>query len=236
MIIQFLILFIFILVMYLYVINKPIKENFSSSLKLTDTFIRRKAHEFRKILIKTKEVLDSLEIPFFLSSGTLLGYYRENKFLDHDYDVDIGIFAKDYTPEIKTRMQDAGFDNYRNLGNPSDGYEMSFYLKDSHLKKIAKIDIFLHYKETVDNEDYMYWTSYEIPELKKKIKYRVPYFTIKEDTFYNVKVNVPEDTLKYIVNHYGEDWKTPKYLGVSYDYRVSPASIVKSDSCGGKTR
>ena len=171
--------------------------------------------------------MDKLQIPFFLTSGTLLGYFREGKFLDHDYDVDIGIYAENYTPEIKTMMAEAGFDNYRNLGNPKNGYEMSFYLKNSILGKLAKIDIFLHYKEYINNKKYIYWTSYEVPLLQKKLKYRIPYFTIKQVDFYGIKVNVPSDTLNYIESHYGLDWKTPKYIGHTYDYRRSPVSLVK---------
>ena len=203
------------------------KSKFGGSKSIADTFVKRKEFEHKKILIKTKEVLDSLNIPFFLSSGTLLGYYRENKFLDHDYDVDIGIYASDYTPEIKTKMNEAGFYNYRNLGEPETGYEMSFYLRNSPLNQIAKIDIFLHYDELKDGINYLYWTSYEIPKLVKKIKYRVPYFTIVETDFYGIKVNIPSDTLNYIENHYGMDWRTPKYLGKTYDYRSSPVSIVR---------
>jgi hypothetical protein len=42
-----------------------------------------------------------------------------------------------------------------------------------------------------------------------------------------VKINIPSDTLNYIENHYGMDWRTPKYLGKTYDYRSSPVSIVR---------
>ena len=224
--VYYIVLLLIVILLILFYLCRKKKEDFSMSIR-SETFVKRKEAEHKKILIKTKEVLDSLGIPFFLSSGTLLGYYRENKFLDHDYDVDIGIFASDYDPSIKNEMNKAGFYNYRNLGKPETGYEMSFYLRNSPLNQIAKIDIFLHYKETVKDKDYMYWTSYQIPELVKKIKYRVPFFTIEETEFYGIKVNVPTDTLNYIENHYGMDWRVPKYVGQSYDYRISPVSIVR---------
>jgi len=225
--IKYLLILVLIFMLYLYFNRKKNIEQYSNPLGLSNSRVLDKENEYKKIIIKTKEVLDKLNIPFFLTSGTLLGYFREGKFLDHDYDVDIGIYAENYTPEIKKMMAEAGFDNYRNLGNPKNGYEMSFYLKNSILGKLAKIDIFLHYEEYINNKKYIYWTSYEVPLLQKKLKYRIPYFTIKEVDFYGIKVNVPSDTLNYIESHYGLDWKTPKYIGHTYDYRRSPVSLVK---------
>ena len=71
--------------------------------------------------------MNRLNIPFFLSSGTLLGYYREGKILDHDYDLDVGIFKRDYTLRIIDEMENEGFNNYRNIGDVERGFEMSFY-------------------------------------------------------------------------------------------------------------
>ena len=45
-----------------------------------------------KTLLDLKDVLDSLNIKFWLSDGTLLGFHRESDFISHYHDIDIGIF------------------------------------------------------------------------------------------------------------------------------------------------
>jgi phosphorylcholine metabolism protein LicD len=163
-----------------------------------------------------------------LSSGTCLGYFRENKFLDHDYDIDIGIFKEDYTPAIINKMAEKGLKLYRTLGSLETGLELSFRLNGTKIGKKAKIDIFLHYRY----DDKIFWTSYMAPQFKKKIKYQVSNFVLKSVNFMDVIVNVPYPTVKYIREHYGQNWYIPiktKGQGGSYDYRSSPKSIVKSE-------
>ena len=44
------------------------------------------------MLLKTKEILDKHNIPFFLIGGTLLGAYRDGDFIEYDVDMDIAFF------------------------------------------------------------------------------------------------------------------------------------------------
>lgn len=205
------------------------KEMFTVRKHTIQRFINRKSEVYKDILFKVAKVMNRLNIPFFLSSGTLLGYYREGKFLDHDYDVDIGIYNKDFTQDIFNEMKKEGFFNYRNLGKLDTGYEMSFYLRKSKIKKYAKIDIFVHNTETVNGKKMIYWSSYKRPDYKEQIKYRVSYFDIRPVFFYNIPVNIPLNTEKYLREHYGDNWRIPikpnKHLG--YYYATSPVSIVK---------
>jgi phosphorylcholine metabolism protein LicD len=60
-----------------------------------------KAHESeldspkcKKFLIDVRDILKSADIQYFLLFGTLLGAYRDNDFIKHDKDIDIGIFAE----------------------------------------------------------------------------------------------------------------------------------------------
>ena len=62
--------------------------------------LQTKQEVYTELLKRASDVLDEMNISWFLSSGTCLGYFREGKFIDHDYDIDIGIFAEDYTDEI----------------------------------------------------------------------------------------------------------------------------------------
>ena len=48
-----------------------------------------------KILLELHDVFKNNNLFFFLSEGTALGFKRNNDFIDHDDDIDIGIFKKD---------------------------------------------------------------------------------------------------------------------------------------------
>lgn len=189
--------------------------------------LKLKQKVYTKILRKTQLALDELNIPFFLSSGTCLGYFRENKFIDHDYDIDIGIFYDDYTPLIIDHMKKQGLYLYRVLGNIESGYEMSFIYPGTAFGRSAKIDIFVHYYTEDSNS--IYWTSYSAPSFTKKVKYQVPKFDLKLVEFMGLDVYVPDPTINYIAAHYGDDWhitKKPRWLGGTYSYSRSPKSII----------
>ncbi|MCA9749323.1 MAG: LicD family protein [Romboutsia sp.] len=199
-----------------------------------DDMMRRyseyKQRIYTAILADSKEALDELEIPFFLSSGTCLGYFREDKFIDHDYDIDLGIFEQDYRPELIDKMAERGLHLYRVLGTRKDGMELSFKKKGTKLGHYAKVDIFLHYlekeeRENEEDKEYCSWYSYKAPQFEEKIKYRVGKFDIIPVKFMGLIVNVPHPTLRYILDHYGEDWLIPKKAGVDYYYATSPKSI-----------
>lgn len=189
-------------------------------------YLKIKHAEYALALNKAKSALDRLAIPFFLSSGTCLGYFREGKFIDHDYDIDLGIFAEDYTPLIKKFMEAEGFTHYRTLGHRDTGLELSFRLNESKLRHKTKIDIFLHYR----NGGNISWYSYVHPEFNDRVHYRVSNFDIKPVFFMGMVVNAPFPTLKYIEQHYGPDWMIPKKPGKGpgrgYVYHKSPTSIV----------
>ena len=183
---------------------------------------------YTEILQRVSNIFKKLDIKFFLTSGTLLGYFREGRFIEYDYDIDIGIFKEDFSNDIIKEFKKNGFIYYRLLGNYKDGLELSFYYPGTKLGKRAKVDIFLHYREN-DNK-HIFWTSYW-GNPKKRIKYRVSNFNIKKTKFMGIDCWVPYPTLKYIEEHYGKnDWMIPKRPGKcgEYHFSYSPTSIVKN--------
>ena len=99
------------------------------------------------ILNKFQEACSKCDINGWLEFGTLLGAYREKSFISHDYDLDVGIYADDYTEVFKNMMRQLGFTE-----------EHSFYLFDvEHKLKILSevtysyngfaIDVFLSHKK-----------------------------------------------------------------------------------------
>ncbi len=196
--------------------------------KFMDVEPTNKQTTYRHILLKTKEVLDELEIPFFLSSGTCLGYVRERDFMEHDYDIDIGIHSKDYSPKLIDVMSTRGLYLYRVLGTLKTGMELSFYLPYTPTLQRAKIDIFIHQDKNGDTGvPKTCWYSYNV-EKNRKLKYCVSQFKLKEIDFLGIKVNVPDPVKKYLEEHYGKDWRIPKSSGAlgEYHYSSSPKSLV----------
>lgn len=193
-----------------------------------EKYIEYKQKTYATILKDTKDVLDKLKIPFFLSSGTCLGQFRENKFLDHDYDIDIGIFEEDYSDKIIEKMAENDLKLYRTLGDRKNGMELSFRKPNTRLGRYAKIDIFLHYPKEINGKRHYCWYTYKYPEFKEKIEYCVPEFNLEPVIFKELIVNVPFPTSQYIISHYGKDWKIPRRAGVDYFYATSPKSITST--------
>ncbi|RWS29852.1 fukutin-like protein, partial [Leptotrombidium deliense] len=94
------------------------------------------------LLRKVKAILDKLEIPFWLSSGTCLGYFRECDWISYTQDVDIGIAIKDYKPSLIDAFSINNLPLLHVFGKPEDSFELSF--RDGYLK----LDIFFFYEES----------------------------------------------------------------------------------------
>lgn len=182
-----------------------------------------KNNVYLAMISRAGRALDRLNIPFFLSSGTCLGYVREGKIIDHDYDIDIGIFREDYNEDIVKEFEKEGLVHVHTLGSLDDGYELKFILPDTIMGKFAKMDLFLHYRDNGKIK----WYAYS--PLDEKVTYSVTEFDVKRVNFNGVDVGVPDPTLRYIEEHYGDDWFKPKRPFLDYLYYDGPTSIVKDE-------
>ena len=74
-----------------------------------------KAGKFPKVyseeLKEIKEILDGMEVPFWLIGGVLLGHVRDGKFIDHDDDMDIAM--RHPCPDIPEAEQREWLENRR---------------------------------------------------------------------------------------------------------------------------
>jgi fukutin len=155
----------------------------------------KEINEPEKTLIKGCQLLEELEFKYWLSSGTLLGFYREGDFIPTDTDIDVGVHLT-YNAEIaeKVKAKFADFTLIRTIDHDNKPMQLA-YLDNNG----AIFDIYFYYEEgdklVNHNEEGVMEKPLNIFEL-------APYET-KYGTF-----PAPKDIEAYLVMRYG-DWQTP---------------------------
>jgi SAM-dependent methyltransferase len=149
-----------------------------------------------EILIKAKDALDGAGVPFWLSCGVLLGYYRDGDTIPHDPDVDLGIWATDRPDDLDRIMADAGFSKVIHAHDNPDC--------EAYRHKGIKLDLFFHRKNphgmvTLDLVD----------RGGSHVVYRYEDFDLIPVRFLCREFMVPRNPLKMIQTHYGDDWYIP---------------------------
>lgn len=146
-------------------------------------------------IILLKEIFDKHDMKYWLCFGTLLGAIRDNDFIEHDVDTDIGIELSQLN-KLEVSLSD--FDRY--------GFEIIRVTSDlsmiSLLRENEYIDIYLFRK--VNNDENMSWrcNGYVVKD---------DYFSELENIhFLGEQFCAPMNYIKYLEEVYGEDWKTPK--------------------------
>lgn len=174
------------------------------------------ANRFRSkaqtLLTKVRHLLEEeLNISFWLSSGTLLGYYRQCDFIVYSGDVDIAMWADDFRPELIDVFSNANLPLIHQFGLVNDSFELSFLSGD------LKLDIFFFYRESEH-----YWNGGTQARTGLKFKYLFPRFTLCWTEFVGILLRVPCQTEAYIEANYGKDWMRPVK---SWDWKSSPPNV-----------
>jgi len=156
-------------------------------------------------------ILQELKIPFWLSSGTCLGWFRQCGFIPHSKDVDIGINIKNYKAELIHGFRNQGFLLKHKFGVVNDSFELSFIMDE------LKLDIFFFYEEL----DYI-WNGGTQVRTGKKFKYIFQKFELCWTRLLDLLVRVPCETKDYILSNYGENWNTPVKI---WDWKASPPNV-----------
>ncbi len=170
------------------------------------------------------KILNDNKIEFFLVYGTLLGQHRDNDFISHDTDIDLGIFSHNFSEDIKNCILTSGkFGSwYRRIGGHTDSLEYTF-----HHNNETKVDIFFLYPVDENiKDDYYYCASwFGICDTKEcgYCKWGNHIRGLKQITFKDKLFNVPENTEEFLEECYGEDWRIPKkfdyYGGLAGGYK-----------------
>lgn len=166
-----------------------------------------------KILQEVDYILKSLKIPYFFMAGTLLGCIRENDFIGHDEDIDLGIFIGDLDDKLVKALQYKGFSLDRVLGTKEQGLEYSF------LKEGVQVDLFFYYKE----KNYVWHGSwYPYQGQMKLIKYAFDYFAIQTTPFKGQDFPIPNMPGHYLETVYGPTWREKD---TKWHWALSPKNV-----------
>jgi hypothetical protein len=143
----------------------------------------------RANLLDCKECCDEAGLKFWLSFGTLLGAVREENFIAHDHDTDVGIFKEDFDPLCLAleKLESRGFEIVRTqidllVTVMRDGEYIDFYrFKDDGNSRHC---------------NGVYIENHRLAETEKIM-------------FLGEKFDVPKEPKKLLLKQYGDTWRTP---------------------------
>ncbi|XP_026874607.2 fukutin isoform X1 [Electrophorus electricus] len=168
----------------------------------------------KSLLHLAARVLTELQVPFWLSSGTCLGWFRQCNIIPYSKDVDLGIWIKDYRHDLTQAFQRAGLPLKHKFGKIEDSLELSFQGLD------VKLDIFFFYE---DGD--IVWNGGTQAKSGKKFKYVFPRFSLCWTELVDLRLRVPCETLDYVVANYGPEWNVPVK---TWDWKSSPPNVQEN--------
>lgn len=144
--------------------------------------------------------------PWYVVSGTLLGLYRDQGFMAHDYDIDLGINYEqiDFRALIALLKKQKTFavnkvDYHIEVVDTGKGLVLNrlpALIKLVHHNGI-NVDVFIHH---LDGDQRWHGSSIH--------RWNNTEFSLVPDILEGVEVLRPEDAERYLTENYG-DWRTP---------------------------
>lgn len=131
-------------------------------------------------------------MPFFLASGTLLGWYRNCMPIPWDNDVDVGVMISDWTPEIVRSMEGAGFTHFSTVGTRSAG------LTEVFEKSGVRQDIHFYYPNSANKQVFTQLWEHDVSHRESWSP-----FVLEPALAFGLTVQVPADVELYLTEAYG---------------------------------
>ena len=162
----------------------------------------------------------------WLDFGTLLGYYRERDFINHDLDMDFGIIIPNYADflVVEKELLDKGFQRTKEFYFDKNLVELSYNYKG------LNVDFILYKKDSnkISSDTIFYMTNaLGNPTRYEVYHYELPFFDLQECNFKNIVVKIPSNVEEYLSNLYGEDFRIPN---TNYNWKENPIyQKVKED-------
>lgn len=207
--------------------NLPLikKLNEKANVELDSTRSRLLKENFEEILnIVYSSELKKYDI--WLDFGTLLGYYRERDFINHDLDMDFGIIIPNYADflVVEKELLYKGFQRTKEFYFDKNLVELSYNYKG------LNVDFILYKKDSnkISSDTIFYMTNaLGNPTRYEVYHYELPFFDLQECNFKNIVVKIPSNVEEYLSNLYGEDFRIPN---TNYNWKENPIyQKVKED-------
>lgn len=161
------------------------------------------------VLALANKAFEEAGVFYWLEFGTLLGVYRDGRLIEHDTDIDVGVFIDQHKPALEESLLKYGFKKKKEflVEDGLIGKEQTF-----ELNKIS-LDIFYFTKTDVGMHCHLFPFDEKGERIVRQINTQVN--TFKSMEWQNLKVNIPIDTDQRLKDTYGnykikiKDWYTP---------------------------
>ena len=153
----------------------------------------------KESLLEIKEIFDNLKIKFWLACGSCLGAVREGHFIPYDFDIDIIMLVRDFSPKISgelSKIAPLHFERHWPDKLAFVSFSMNqipIHIKLKYYFSPEDIYIWLHPRP--------HWQNCVMPGKSLRNDYRV--------NFLDTKFRVPNPPEEYLERLYGKNWRTP---------------------------
>jgi len=180
--------------------NKKVAEIYEKTFSDHSMISDYKKNYLRKGIHAMKSIMDKAMKQFWISDGTLLGWYRNCGVFSHFDDIDFATWSK-YASENFTQYlmsNKEGFKVLYRFGFFDEAYELSFKWKD------IKFDLFFNYIFS----DY-YGVSVHFAGNGSYSYYHYSKYFLCSADLIGIRINVPCDPKTYVTEQYGKEWDRP---------------------------
>ena len=178
------------------------------------SLLRENFQEVLKIIYNSQ--LNKYDL--WLDFGTLLGFYREKDFINHDLDMDFGIIINDYDDflEKEKYLIKKGFSRTKEFYYKNRLVELSYSYKGLNVDFIV-----YHRKADVIESDTIFFMMNALgkPTRYEVYNYNLPFSELEEHNFKAVEIKVPNNAREYLSKLYGEDFEVPN---TNYNWKENP--------------
>lgn len=167
------------------------------------------------------DILDKLEIRYFLQTGILLGAIRQNDFIPWDWDVEISVFADEVEKKLDLLINEIII----------SGFTIQKYFRELFRLKVNFVG---KYPRETTGYTIQAWNHNKKKKIFWRNKFKVPdelFKEMKEIEFFGKKHLAPYPPENYLKYQYGENWKTPlrssdKSIYMTHHYSgISPIKV-----------
>jgi hypothetical protein len=166
----------------------------------TAQFSPVKCRETMDIMI---DILEAEDIKVFPIAGSLLGLYRDGKFMDHDKDADVGIFVNGYDEVLRLVAkvcEQKRFFAPSMIKNTKESNAWNVAVYDEENRTV--VDFFFFYRQ-VEHCEFGVYSPCGI------LKWAFTPFELVREELAGRDYWLPSDIEQHLVDMYGEDWREP---------------------------